>query len=178
MLKTNSKERIAWKEIFDFELFQDELPKVVNTEPKGYDELKNIFTEYVKTNIVKSYLRFNMHEVNFKNSIEPTETSQIELIKSIHTRISHKRNIGFMYAYMLVLYYKNATILPPDFNQNMEFEFALTMKAFAVVGKVGSSYFNKDPTDYNAAEWAVFKESASYEELRKVLMTDFKILQK
>lgn len=83
-----------------------------------------------------------------------------------------------MYAYMLILYYKNSSIIPASFNQNMEFEFALTMKAFSIVGVVGSTYFNKDPTDYPANEWAIFKKSASYEELKKVFMTDFKILQK
>ena len=83
-----------------------------------------------------------------------------------------------MYAYMLILYYKNVNIIPAGVNQNMEFEFALTMKAFSIVGVVGSTYFNKDPSDYPPNEWAVFKKSASYEELKKVLMTDFKILQK
>ena len=52
------------------------------------------------------------------------------------------------------------------------------MKAFSIVGVVGSTYFNKDPPDYAPNEWAIFKNSASYEELKKVLMTDFKILQK
>ena len=75
--------------------------------------------EYVKTNIVKSYLRFNMQEVNFKESMEPTKTQHIELIKNIQNRISHKRNIAFLYAYMLILYFKNSSMMPPGFNQNM-----------------------------------------------------------
>ena len=75
--------------------------------------------EYVKTNIVKSYLRFNMQEVDFKESMEPTETKHIELIKNIQNRISHKRNIAFLYAYMLILYFKNVNIIPQSFNQNM-----------------------------------------------------------
>lgn len=144
MLTVNTKERIGWKEIFGFSLFQDELPKI-SSEPKGYEDLKNIFMEYVKTNIVKSYLRFNMQEVDFKEPMEPTNTNQIELIKTIHAKISHKRNIAFMYAYMLVLYYKNTAIMPPTFNQNMEFEFSLVMKALSTVNAVGAAYFNKDP---------------------------------
>ena len=77
--------------------------------------------EYVRTNIVKSYLRFNMQEVNFKESMEPTETKKMQLIKNIQKRISHKRNIAFMYAYIVILYYKNTNIIPPTVNKNMEF---------------------------------------------------------
>lgn len=75
--------------------------------------------EYVKTNIVKSYLRFNMEGVAFKDEMEPTDVNQIELIKKIQNQISHKRNIAFLYAYMIVLYYKNTDIMPQTFNQNM-----------------------------------------------------------
>lgn len=87
-------------------------------EGKGYSEYTNIFIEYVKLNIVKSYLRFNMTEVNFKEEMEPN-ADQSELIKSIQKRITHKRNVAFMYAYILVLYYKNIKLLPPQCNLHM-----------------------------------------------------------
>lgn len=75
----------------------------------------------MKTNIVKSYLRFDMTEVKFKDACEPTDLNQIQLIKQIQNKISHKRNIAFMYAYMLVLYYKNISVIPPTVNHCMEF---------------------------------------------------------
>ena len=62
-----------------------------------------------------------MQEVDFKESFEPTDTNQLNIIKSIQNKITHKRNIAFMYAYMLVLYYKNQNVLPPKMNQCMEF---------------------------------------------------------
>lgn len=37
MLTINTKQRITWKQIFDNELFKDELPKNMATEPKGYN---------------------------------------------------------------------------------------------------------------------------------------------
>lgn len=83
-----------------------------------------------------------------------------------------------MYAYMLVLFYKNASVLPPSVNQCMQFEYALVIKAYSTIANLGSAYFYKDPTDYDPKTWVVFKNSSSYEELKKVLMSDYKILQK
>jgi hypothetical protein len=45
----------------------------------------------------------------------------METIKQIQNKISHRRNIAFMYAYMLVLYYKNINVIPETVNNCMEF---------------------------------------------------------
>lgn len=52
------------------------------------------------------------------------------------------------------------------------------MKAFASVAQLGTMYFYKSPSHYDESIWRIFKESSSYEELKKVLMDDYKILQK
>lgn len=67
------------------------------------------------------------------------------MIKQIQNKISHKRNIAFMFAYMLVLYYKNVDVIPKTVNQCMEFEYALVMKAYTTIASLGSTYFYKDP---------------------------------
>lgn len=72
MLTIDSKQRIIWKEIFENNLFKDELPKYLTAEGKNYNEYIEIFNDYVKTNIIKSYLRFHMTEVDFKEDTEPT----------------------------------------------------------------------------------------------------------
>ena len=38
MLAIDTKNRIIWKEIFDNNLFKDELPKYLTAESKNYDE--------------------------------------------------------------------------------------------------------------------------------------------
>ena len=64
-------------------MFKGEIPKSVLNEPKSYNEFKLYFLEYVKTNIVKSYLRFNMTEVAFKESLEPTDDEKMTIIEKI-----------------------------------------------------------------------------------------------
>ncbi len=83
-----------------------------------------------------------------------------------------------MYAYMLVLYYKNLHVVPQTVNKCMEFEYALVFKAYSAISTLGSAYFYNEPKDYDPGAWAAFKGSSSYEELKKVLMNDYKILQK
>lgn len=68
-----------------------------------------------------------------------------------------------MYAYMLVLYYKNPNVIPPTVNQCMQFEYALVIKAYSTIANLGSAYFYKDPPDYDPKTWAIFKSSSSYE---------------
>lgn len=79
MLKVKDDERISWPEIFEHPLFKEELPKKqINNESASYTDYKQVFLEYIKSNIVKSYLRFNMSEVNFKEPHEPGEEHKKE----------------------------------------------------------------------------------------------------
>lgn len=68
-----------------------------------------------------------------------------------------------MFAYMLVLYYKNVDVIPKTVNQCMEFEYALVMKAYTTIASLGSTYFYKDPAQYDPKTWSIFKSSSSYE---------------
>ena len=42
-----------------------------------------------------------------------------------------------MFAYMLILYYKNDKVVPAQVNQMMELEFALAIKALMAVRSLG-----------------------------------------
>lgn len=50
---------------------------------------------------------------------------------------------------MLILYYKNTSVLPETVNHLMEFEYSLAMKAFANVAHLGTTYFYKNPPNYD-----------------------------
>ena len=83
-----------------------------------------------------------------------------------------------MFAYMLILYYKNDKVVPAQVNQMMELEFALAIKALMAVRSLGQNYFRKNPSHYEPEIWQTFKDSSSYEELQKILMKDYKVLEK
>ena len=53
-----------------------------------------------------------------------------------------------MFAYMLILYYKNEKVVPAKVNQMMELEFALAIKALMAVRSLGENYFRKNPSHY------------------------------
>lgn len=57
--------------------------------------------------MVKAYLRLNMSDISFKESYEPSEEKLKEIVEKISQQITHKRNIAFLYLYVLALYYKN-----------------------------------------------------------------------
>ena len=81
--------------------------------------------EYLKNNIVKSYLRFHMSDVNFKEPEEPGNDKNKKLVEEISKKLTHKRNVAFFYAYVLALYYNNDKLIPKSVNQGMEFEYAV-----------------------------------------------------
>ena len=57
--------------------------------------------------MVKTYLRLNMSDVSFKESLEPGEDKLKLIVEKISQEITHKRNIAFLYLYVLALFYKN-----------------------------------------------------------------------
>jgi hypothetical protein len=79
-----------------------------------------VFLDYIKNNIVKSYLRLNIKEINFKEPEEPMSSNKNkDLIKQISMKLTHKRNVTFLYAYVLALYYNNDKLIPKAVNEGM-----------------------------------------------------------
>lgn len=52
--------------------------------------------------------------------------------------------------------------MPNSMNLCMEFEYALASKAHGTIANLGSSYFYKEPPEYDPKTWSVFKSSSSY----------------
>ena len=77
----------------------------------------------MQTHMVKAYLRLNMSDVAFKESYEPSEEKLKETVDKISKEITHKRNIAFLYLYVLALYYKNKDqgLFDEEVNRFMEF---------------------------------------------------------
>lgn len=97
----------------------------------------------MQTHVVKTYLRLNMNNINFRQSYEPSDDSK-KIVEQISKQITHKRNISFMYLYVLALFYKNQTegLFAIDANKYMDFEYALVLKAFGSIYIVGNQYFS------------------------------------
>ncbi len=92
-----------------------------------------------------------------------------ELIKKISIKLTHKRNAALLYAYVLALYYENDKLIPKTVNEGMQFEYGLTKLAFNRIAILGSTYINKSPEEYSKQDWGIFKRSAQYEEMSKIL---------
>jgi len=150
----------------------------IKNDSASYEDYKNVFLDYIKSNIVKSYLRLKISSVNFKDVEEPGDNKKKDMIKEISKKITHKRNVAFMYAYVLALYYNNMNLIPKTVNEGLEFEYALTKEAFNRISGLGNKYISKDPEDEAKDVWKIFKNSADYEELAKILNEDFEIFRR
>ena len=74
--------------------------------------------------MVKAYLRLNMStDINFKESYEPFGEKTKNIVEEVSKEITHKRNIAFLYLYILALFYKNSNdnLIYKDVNKHMEF---------------------------------------------------------
>ncbi len=101
-----------------------------------------------------------------------------DLIKQISMKLTHKRNVTFLYAYVLALYYNNDKLIPKAVNEGMQFEYGLTKQAFNRIATLGSTYITKSPEEYSKENWEIFKKSAQYEEMSKILSYDYQILHR
>lgn len=110
------------------------------------EDVKKKFFDYMQTHMVKTYLRLNMSDVSFKESFQPYEPNEEklkEIVQKISQQITHKRNIAFLYLYVLALYYKNKNqnLFDPEVNKCMELEYALVLKAYTLIESIGNEYF-------------------------------------
>jgi hypothetical protein len=135
----------------------------IKNDSASYEDYKNVFLDYIKSNIVKSYLRLKISNVNFKDTDEPGDNKKKEIIKDMSKKLTHKRNVAFLYAYVLALYYNNTNLIPKTVNDGLEFEYALTKEAFDRISGLGNKYISKDPEDEAKDVWKIFKGSAEYE---------------
>jgi hypothetical protein len=60
-------------------------------------------------------------------------------VDKISKEITHKRNIAFLYLYVLALYYKNKDqgLFDEEVNRFMEFEYALVLRAYGLIYAIG-----------------------------------------
>ncbi len=76
----------------------------------------------MKHNLIQSYLKpYATKDVKFRTSFDFEDTSNKEESDKIAQIIRFERNLAFMLAYILVLYYDNTNILPTSFNNCMQF---------------------------------------------------------
>jgi hypothetical protein len=141
------------------------------------EEVKQKFFDYMQTHMVKAYLRLNMSDVAFKDSLEPGEEKLKEIVEKISQEITHKRNIAFLYLYVLALFYKNKNeqLFDEEVNKYMEFEYGLVLKAYNLIYATGNEYFS-DKNKEQPYEFQVFKKSSNYDELEKILSHDLVIV--
>lgn len=79
-----------------------------------------------------------------------------------------------MHLYILALYYRNANLMPKEVNVYMELEYALILRAYDLVHKIGADFEVNNKV--GSPSWLKYKQTPQYTELNALLSHDFKLL--
>ena len=182
MLALDSKLRISWEEIFEHPLCKEPLTNLKDLKA-DYNQVVNMFLQYLKHNVVRGYLKLHLsEEAQSKVDLSQFQPSEINEFRAkmldIFNRMLHERNIAFFFNYILFIYYNNLKSLPKKFNCNGELEFAVVKSSKELIEEIGKKYFAVEcPHGIEPEVWALFKKTSDFYNIKSIISADYQVVK-